>query len=159
MAARIALPPLAISKDAIEKLEWYALRRKIEVFHKILKSGCRAEGLEAQDRSTPCQFAFRLLRWRVFWMTMLNPSAPDAPPDFALTEAEIVLLDRLLGEREQKPLPRKILSHYLTKIARLGAYLARTSDPPPGNTVIWRGLSRLTDIELGATIGATIMGN
>src|SRR6266478_3406116 len=30
-------------KDAIEKLEWYAMRWKIEMFHKILKSGCRAE--------------------------------------------------------------------------------------------------------------------
>ena len=34
--------PVQSSKDAIEKLEWYALRWKIEVFHKILKSGCRA---------------------------------------------------------------------------------------------------------------------
>lgn len=42
---------------------------------------------------------------------------------------------------------------YLTKLARLGGYLARAADPPPGNVVIWRGLSRLTDIELGAEIG------
>ena len=33
-------------QDAIEKLEWYALRWKIEVFHKILKSGCKAEELK-----------------------------------------------------------------------------------------------------------------
>jgi hypothetical protein len=31
--------------------------------------------------------------------------------------------------------------------------------PPPGNTVIWRGLSRLTDIELGIMIGAQLVGN
>lgn len=35
--------PVQSRKDAIEKLEWYALRWKIEVFHKILKSGCKAE--------------------------------------------------------------------------------------------------------------------
>jgi hypothetical protein len=34
----------------------------------------------------------------------------------------------------------------------LGGYLARTHDPPPGNTVMWRGLTRLTDIELGYLI-------
>ncbi|MFN9112103.1 MAG: IS4 family transposase, partial [Bacteroidota bacterium] len=28
---------------AVEKLDWYALRWKIEVFHKVMKSGCRAE--------------------------------------------------------------------------------------------------------------------
>lgn len=44
---------------------------------------------------------------------------------------------------------------YTTGLARgsLGGYLARMSDPPPGNTVIWRGLRRLADIQLGAEIG------
>jgi hypothetical protein len=32
-------------------------------------------------------------------------------------------------------------------------------DPPPGNTVIWRGLSRLTDIVLGIMIGVQLVGN
>ena len=41
---------------------------------------------------------------------------------------------------------------YRVLFARLGGYLARTRDPPPGNTVIWRGLSRLTDIALGAKL-------
>ncbi|MBI1777533.1 MAG: hypothetical protein HYR63_22200, partial [Proteobacteria bacterium] len=45
------------------------------------------------------------------------------------------------------------------KIARLGGYLARANDPPPGNTVMWRGLSRLTDIALGAMVGVEIVGN
>lgn len=35
--------PVQSRQDAIEKLEWYALRWKIEVFHKILKSGCKVE--------------------------------------------------------------------------------------------------------------------
>jgi hypothetical protein len=49
---------------------------------------------------------------------------------------------------------------YLTKLARLGGYLARASDPPPGNTVVWRGLIRLTDIKLGAEIaGDQTVGN
>jgi hypothetical protein len=34
---------VASRRDAIEKLDWYAMRWKIEIFHKILKSGCRAE--------------------------------------------------------------------------------------------------------------------
>jgi hypothetical protein len=54
---------------------------------------------------------------------------------------------------------RKTLGHYLTKIAQLGGYLARETDPPPGNTVIWRGLSRLTDIKLGVMIGMQFVGN
>ena len=55
--------------------------------------------------------------------------------------------------------PQRSLTTYLTKLARLGGYLARAHDPPPGNTVMWRGLSRLTDIQLGAIISAQLVGN
>jgi hypothetical protein len=151
--------PVASRADAIEKLEWYALRWKIEVFHKILKSGCKAEEskLRTAQRLANLVAVFCILSWRVFWMTMLNRSSPDALPTLALTATEIAMLDRLVND---KPKTRgKTLSHYLTKIARLGGYLARANDPPPGNTVMWRGLSRLTDIILGAIVGAEIVGN
>jgi hypothetical protein len=151
--------PVASRTDAIEKLEWYAFRWKIEVFHKILKSGCKAEEskLRTAQRLTNLISVFCILSWRVFWMTMLNRSAPGALPVLALSATEIALLDRLENDKPQER--RKTLSHYLTKIARLGGYLARANDPPPGNTVMWRGLSRLTDIALGAGIGAEIVGN
>ena len=67
-------------------------------------------------------------------MTMLNRSTPHAPATLALTAAEIGVLDRLVND---KPAARqKTLSYYLIKIARLGGYLARASDPPPGNTAM-----------------------
>jgi hypothetical protein len=47
----------------------------------------------------------------------------------------------------------------MTKLARLGGYLARAHDPPPGNTVIWRGITRLTDVELGIMIGVQLVDN
>lgn len=151
--------PVGSRAEAIEKLEWYALRWKIEVFHKILKSGCKAEDskLQTAQRLTNLISIFCILSWRVFWMTMLNRSAREAPPTLALTTAEIALLDRLVTDKPKAR--RKALSHYLTKIARLGGYLARASDPPPGNIVMWRGLSRLTDIALGAMVGAENVGN
>jgi hypothetical protein len=151
--------PVRSRAEAIEKLRWYALRGRIEVFHKILKSGCKAEEskLRTAQRLANLIAVFSILSWRVFWMTMLNRSAPTAPPALALEDTEIGLLDRLVKDRGR---PRaKTLAHYVTKIARLGGYLARASDPPPGNTVMWRGLSRLTDLRLGAMIGAQIVGN
>jgi hypothetical protein len=50
--ARKLINNLAINslKSAIEKLGWYAMRWKIEVLHKILKSGCKAE--ESKLRSS-----------------------------------------------------------------------------------------------------------
>lgn len=121
------------------------------VNNKILKSGCRAEDsrLRTAQRLANLIAVFCIVSWRVFWMTMLNRAVPDAPAELALTRSEHHLLDHLLMKR---PAVQRSLSCYLIKIARLGGYLARGSDPPPGNIVMWRGLSRLRDIEIGANI-------
>jgi hypothetical protein len=89
-----------------------------------------------------------IISWRIFWLTMLNRSCPDADPERALTRTEIDLLNRLVkdSKRSREALP---LSRYLEKIAQLGGYLARTNDAPPGNTVMWRGMRRLADMQLG----------
>ena len=146
--------------DAVEKLEWYASRWKIETFHKILKSGCKAEEskLRTSERVVNLISVFCIMSWRIFWMTMLTRTAPEAPPETVFTPTEIKLLDRLIPGKPWDPPPRKILAEYLTKIARLGGYLARKSDSPPGNIVMWRGMSRLTDIQTGFTIGREIYG-
>jgi hypothetical protein len=91
-------------------------------------------------------------------MTMINRTTPDGSPEVVFTELELWLLDELVVDKANET-PQRTLSAYLTKLARLGGYLARTHDPPPGNIVMWRGLSRLTDIQLGATIGAQLVGN
>jgi hypothetical protein len=52
-----------------------------------------------------------------------------------------------------------MLSHYLTKLARLGGYLARNSDPPPGNETFWRGLTRLNNIQMRVIMGTALVGN
>jgi hypothetical protein len=152
--------PVRGRAEAIEKINWYAMRWKIELFHKILKSGCKAEDskLRTAERLANLMAVFCILSWRVLWLTMLNRAAPDAPPAAALTAPEIALLDQVVrtpGNRKCKP---GTLSFYLIKLARLGGYLARASDPPPGNIVIWRGLSRLTDIEIGAELGTLKCG-
>ena len=42
------------------------------------------------------------------------------------------------------------------RLARLGGYLDRTRDSPPGNMVLWRGMARLTDIHLGFTLAKDV---
>jgi len=107
--------------EAIDKLNWYAQRWK--TFHTILKSGCRAEQstLRTAARLVNLLATFRILSWRIFWMTMLNSC--------------------------------------LTQLARPGGHLNRAGDAPAGNTVIWRGLSRLTAIEIGYLLGSQSVGN
>ena len=147
-------------KEAIEKLNWYAMRWKIETFHKILKSGCKAESskLRTAGRLANLICVFCILSWRIFWMTMINRCYPDASPKLAFTNIEISLIDNLVKNNNNHSQSKK-LSYYLAQLAKLGGYLARTSDPPPGNTVMWRGISRLTDIELGFNLALKFVGN
>ena len=102
---------------------------------------------------------FCIIGWRVFWLTMLNRTQPKQSPAIALTTTEVCLLDELVKTRPPRSRSRKTISEYVVKIARLGGYLARATDPPPGNMVIWRGLSRLNDIQLGFALAAKLMGN
>ena len=62
--------PVDSLAQAIEKLKWYALRWNIENFHKILKSGCRAEDsrLRTADRLVNLISIFCILSWRIFWI-------------------------------------------------------------------------------------------
>jgi hypothetical protein len=148
--------------EAIEKLQWYALRWKIEVFHKILKSGCQAEQskLRTAERLVNLLAMFCILSWRIFWLTMINRSAPNAPASLAFTDLEIKLLQQLVPERSARECARPPpLKSCLLQLARLGGYLNRRGDAPPGNTVMWRGMARLSDIEIGFQMGAQLVGN
>jgi len=99
-----------------------------------------------------------VVAWRIFWLTMINRHQPEASPTLGLTQLELQLLDRLAPDRTASAQPHT-LSHYIVKIARLGGYLARARDPAPGNTVMWRGLARLTDIAIGYSLGTENVGN
>jgi hypothetical protein len=88
---------------------------------------------------------------------MLNRSMPEASSKMVFTSTELYLLDQLVPNRPGPP--SSTLALYLTKLARLGGYLARAKDPPPGNLVMWRGLTRLIDIQLGFILGTQLVGN
>jgi len=148
-------------KSAIEKLAWYALRWKIEVFHKILKSGCKAEEskLRSSERLVNLISLFCIIGWRVYWLTMLGGAAPELPPSAALNETEVTLLDKLVKTKSETSQKTATVSNYIMKIAKLGGYLARASDSPPGNRVMWRGMSRLNDIQVGFLLASKLVGN
>jgi hypothetical protein len=67
----------------------------IEVFHKTLKSGCKAEEskLRSSERLVKLISIFCIIGWRVFWLTMLQRAEPHLPPAVALDTTEIYLLE------------------------------------------------------------------
>ena len=133
---------------------WRFYGWQIETYHKVLKSGCQAEQarLRTAERLTNLLAVLCVVGWRVFWLTMVNRATPDAPAESVLTKPEIELLDRMAARATptgELRIPQRTISSYLVQIAKLGGYLARAQDPSPGNMVLWRGLTRLTDMLLG----------
>ncbi len=151
--------PIRNRSDAIEKLEWYALRWKIETFHKVMKSGCKAEDsqLRTAERLANLIALMCILAWRVMWLTMVNRTSPALSAKLVFTDVEMKLLEKMVPVKDGSAKPT--VGRFLTLLARLGGYLNRKSDAPPGNMVLWRGMARLTDIHLGYCLAAGDVGN
>jgi Transposase DNA-binding/Transposase Tn5 dimerisation domain len=153
--------PVRSRSEAVKKLDWYACRWKIELFHKVLKSGCQAEEfkLRTADRLVKLLAVLCILAGRVCWLTMLNRVAPPAAPELAFTPEEVRVLEHLGKDKDPYSAGEPTLAISVHQWARLGGYLARAGDGPPGTLVMWRGLARLTDIALGFQLGAKLVGN
>jgi len=152
--------PVKSLKAAIEKLNWYTMPWKIQVFHKILKSGCKAEEskLRSSERVVNPISIFCIIGWRVFWLAMLHRTEPDLPKSVALNKTEMFVLDRLINPQPSKFQGKVAISDCIIKIARLGGYLNSAGDSPPGNMVMWCGISKLNDIHLGFLGGSKTCG-
>jgi len=90
---------------------------------------------------------------------MLQRENTTEEPTAVFTENKLNILDKLVKPTRHETSQPRSLSNYIRKMAKLGGYLTRASDPPPGNLVIWRGFSRLNDIHLGMLLAKGNVGN
>ena len=146
-------------KQAVEKLAWYAMRWQIETYFNVLKSGCGIEDrrLQTDQRLANLLALYCVVGWRTYWLTMLARIRPDEPAETGFTELEQRVLDAASPTRDRRKSPT--IHRYVQQLARLGGYLARKSDGPPGNKTVWRGMVRLTDITLGVRLAGKDVGN
>lgn len=140
--------PVTGATDALERLAWYACRWGIEVWHKVLKSGCRIEAKQLQDaaRLQRCLALYSVIAWRILWATTLARTTPDQPCTILLSPTEWQALYCRIHQTTILPPRLPTLGQVVRWLAELGGYLARTSDGPPGATVLWRGFRHLTDL-------------
>jgi hypothetical protein len=81
-------------------------------------------------------------RWISRTSSLLRLSLASAIAKTVLALAEIAALDQINAARSRPPrLANRTLAAYALQIAMLGGYLARAHDPPPGNMVLWRGIT------------------
>ncbi len=136
--------------EAVERLRWYRLRWPIEIFHRVLKSGCKVEDcrLDTADKLMRYLTLKSVIAWRLFWMVQINRAQPDAVCTMVLAghewQALYVAIHRTSVLPDTVPTVRQVVRW----IAQLGGFLGRTRDGEPGVTVLWRGWQRLHDLAM-----------
>ena len=92
-------------------------------------------------------------------MMMIQRENTTEKPALVFTGNELNIINKLVKPKRHETSQPRSLSNYIRKIAKLGGYLPRASDPQPGNLVIWGCFSRLNDIHLGMLLAKRNVGN
>ena len=135
-------------EDAYEKLDWYAKRWGIEVFHKTLKSGCRIEQrqLATEPRLENCLAIDLVVAWRILHLTMLGRQDPDQPCTTFFEEHEWKAVIAFTQGPQKVPEIIPSIREVTRVVAGLGGFLERKGDGEPGVKSLWVGLQRLDTI-------------
>lgn len=144
-------------EEAVEKINWYRLRWRIEIFHKILKSGLKVEScrLGTGDRLSRFLTVASVIAWRIFYITLISKEDPNLPCDKLLAEEEWkVLYSKIHRTKDYPPSPPTI-REAVRWIAQLGGFLGRKGDGEPGTITLWKGWKRLVDLAEGWNLALT----
>jgi hypothetical protein len=136
------------AEDAIERVNWYSCRWGIEIWHRILKSGCRIEArqFETGERLRRCLSVYSVVAWRILYATLLARAVPEAPCSVLLEPDEWQALYCAIHRVPQPPVEPPSLSQAVQWIAQLGGFVGRRRRDRPGSEVLWRGFHHLSDL-------------
>jgi len=146
--------PILTFEEALEKLRWYCLRWRIEVYFKVIKSGFKVEDcrLESADRLIRYLAVVSIVAWRVYWLTLVARTAPNASALLFLDDFGWKILFVKFNPNSKIPKRAPSMKQATIWVAQLGGFLARKGDGDPGITHIWRGLRKLADMIEGARL-------
>src|ERR1035437_1356301 len=71
--------PIDSAEQACERLQWYARRWGIEIWHRILKGGCKIEARQQEsfNRLQRLLSVYAVIAWRILYACMLARLAPN----------------------------------------------------------------------------------
>jgi hypothetical protein len=144
----LSTEPVQDFAGAVEQLRRYTLRWGIEVFHRVLKSGCQIETrrLGNADRLEACLGIDLVVAWRIYHLTKLGRETPSVPCTVYFEEHEWQALVAFVSRQPEPPKEPPTLREAMRMVAGLGGFLGRKGDGEPGTETLWRGLQRLDDI-------------
>lgn len=137
--------PVSESQGAVTLLNWYLCRWEIELFFKILKSGCCIERLQLErvDRLFKCITLYMIVAWRIMYIRSIGLRYPNQSCLVIFSESEWKAVYCRFHKKKGLPDGPISLSEMVILVARLGGFLARKRDEYPGIQTIWKGLQRM----------------
>ncbi len=141
--------PIDTFEQATLVIEYYLARWEIEIFFKTLKSGCKVEerGLTG-GAIIPFIAVLSVIAWRIMYAMKLGRSCPELSSEILFSSSEWKSVYKVVNKGSDLPEKPPLLGEFIIMIARLGGYLARKNDPPPGPTVMWRGFNKMHTLAL-----------
>lgn len=131
--------------EAMERVNWYVHRWKIERFHYILKIGCQIEELQNRkaERLQKLILMYSIISVRILSMTYLARQKPKIPCTVIIDEQEWKVLYCIANKTSKVPPTIPTIKDVVSYLAKLGGFLGRKGDGEPGAKVIWKGLNEL----------------
>jgi len=91
-------------------------------------------------------------------ITLIARTNPSLPCSEFLSKLEWTVLVAKSNRNAFPTTNPPTIAEMLREIAKLGGYLARKKDGPPGTLVLWRGWKRLMDITEGWAMALQLDG-
>lgn len=137
--------PVTTFEEACEKINWYTCRWQIEIFFKILKSGCAIEKLQLQDENfRTCLSFYKMIAWRILYVVIIGRECPEVSCECVFSPEEWQTT-YVVALRKKPPAKPPTLNEMIRLVASLGGYLNRQSDPDPGVKTLWIGFRNMQE--------------
>ena len=135
---------------AAELIDWYRRRFVVEVFFRILKSGCRVEALQlgALERLERALVIYLIIAWRILHLVTWGRDCPDLPCEVVFDPEEWQAAWIVAYRRPPPPTPPN-LGDMVRLIAGFGGFLGRKGDGDPGPKALWEGMQRVQAFAAG----------
>jgi hypothetical protein len=138
--------PIDNVEQVQQVIQYYCVRWMIEIFFRVLKSGCRVEErlFEYMDRLLTCLAVYVIVAWRTLYVCRLGRSCPEIDCEAVFEPAEWKSVWKVV-HRQDPPAQPPALGVFIRLVAQLGGYVNRKRAAPPGPQTLWIGLQRVHD--------------
>lgn len=135
------------AKDVQRVIELYTVRWLIEVFFRVLKSGCRIEKrrFEHIDRVFSALATYMIVAWRTLYVCRLGRQFPDIDCEAVFEPHEWKAVYCVVTGKTPPQSPPS-LRETIRLVGELGGYVNRQREDEPGPQTIALGLQRLADM-------------